>query len=69
VGNHRVVILSQVDNFFDGIYTWLGENVLFEIKSKKGNLSDGQKILHQTWGGRHYVFRNKEDVDKALGIS
>ncbi len=68
VGNHRVKILSQVDNFFDAVFTWKGENIFLEFKSKKGKLSPGQNILHQTWGGKKFIVRTKDDIDEALGI-
>lgn len=69
VGSHRWKSLSQVPNFFDGILTWKGVNILVEFKTDKGKLSPGQKELHQAWGGPHYVIRNEGDVDRMLGIA
>jgi len=47
-----------------------GVNHLFEIKYKKGRLTDAQKVLHKTWAGdKIKIIRTIGGALKVLGIS
>ena len=62
-----VIVLSQVGRTCpDLLCGKYGVNHLFEVKSPKGDLSEGQKEFFDNWQGRAYIIRSFEEAMEIL---
>ncbi len=52
-------------DFPDLVVGYRNKNYLFEVKSGKSGLTQGQKDFHEAWGGSIHTVRN---VDEAIAI-
>lgn len=52
----------------DLLVGYCGGNWLFEVKTEKGKLSDGQAIKLAQWGGQIDVVRSPEQALRRIGV-
>lgn len=60
--------LSQ-RNVPDLLVGWRGRNILIEVKSKSGKLTDGQHEWRERWRGEIHVARSAEEALEIIGVS
>jgi Holliday junction resolvase len=63
-----VRITSQVGyDFPDLVVGFRGRNYLMEVKSERGNLTEGQVEFWTNWQGQNTVVFSPDDALKAIG--
>lgn len=60
-----LVIPISAEGFADLVAYYQGEIYLLEVKTKKGTLTDAQKVVHGDWP--IHVVRSPEDALKMIG--
>lgn len=54
--------------FPDLVVGWRGENILMEVKDKKGKLTEDEQRWHDHWRGTVHIVRSADDALALLGI-
>jgi Holliday junction resolvase len=52
--------------FPDLVVGYAGRNLLVEVKSEKGALTEDERLFHSVWRGEVRTVRTKEDVRTVL---